>query len=254
MSGARRALRLASHAVALLWLGAVLAWPEPRAAAPESEPPLARIQPRPEAPPASPAPPPAAAPPAPIRVSRGEIAEGSRFLDAAGSFPVLSSSYEDFASFADYARAMASLGARFVVVRDREIVGSIDPESGSVGGAALPRAFSPRARDYTGEPGLAALSRVARERFGESAVVMMLVPREVDAGLFAGIASALARGGESHLGFREILARYERGPAGGVRLRVDAGVRLDGSRLGMDLLFDLSEIARVAAAPGGPRA
>lgn len=243
-----RALRLACHGVVLVWLGSVLAWPEPRAEAPDAPPQQARIQPRPE-----PAPP-AASPATPRPVSAREVVEGSRFLEAAGRFPVLSSSYEDFASFAAYARAMAALGARFVVVRDREIVGSVDPETGSVGGPELPRAFSPRARDYTGEPGLAALARVARERFGESSVVMMLVPREIDAGLFGGIAGALARQGQSHLEFREILARYERGPSGGVRLRIEAAVRLDGSRLGMDLLFDLGQIARVGAALPEPRA
>jgi hypothetical protein len=248
MSRTRRALRPTCHVVVLLWLAALLAWPRPREEVPEAEPEQARILPRPDAVPS------AALPTSPTAVSPREVAEGSRFLEASGRFPVLSSSYADFASFAAYARAMASLGARFVVVRDREIVGSVDPQTGSVGGPDLPRAFSPRARDYTGEPGLAALGRVARERFGEGSVVMMLVPREIDAGLFGGIAGALARRGESHLEFREILARYERGPSGGVRLRVDAAVRLDGSRLAMDLLFDLGQIARVAAAAPGPSA
>ena len=83
---------------------------------------------------------------------------------------------------------------------------------------------------------------------------MMLVPRELDAGLFGGIARELSRRGESHVDFREITARYQRGPGGGVRLRVDAAVRLDGSRLGMDLLFDLTEIARLGSANPEPSA
>jgi hypothetical protein len=263
MSASRRALAVACHAVVLLWLSAWFAWPAP--GLPPSEPPaeLARVQPRPEAPPeAAPAPEPAPEPapaaaqkPAPARptpVSSREIADGVRYLDGAGSFPALSSSYEDFRSFSAYARAMSGLGARFVVVQERKIVGSIDPETGAIDDAELERAFSPRARDYSDEPGLARLARAARERFGPGASVMMLVPREIDAGLFGGIARALAREGESHLGFREIRARYQRGPGGGVRLHVDAAVRLDGSKRGMDLLFDLGEIARAGAA--GPAA
>jgi hypothetical protein len=137
---------------------------------------------------------------------------------------------------------MASLGARFVVVRRREIVATADLESGALHEAAVGSGFSPRARDYTGEPGLTALARAARERFGGGAVVMMLVPRPVDAGLFGGIARALSERGEHHDGFREILGRYERSPAGGVRLRIDAAVRRDGARLPLELLFDLGEI------------
>ena len=160
---------------------------------------------------------------------------------------MLSFGYEDFPSFRSYARAMVRLGARFVVVRRREIVGSVDLETaatGSFGGGS----FSPRARDYTGEPGLAPLARVARARFGERSVVMMLVPRRMDAGLFGGLARVLAEQGEPQASLREIRGRYERGPAGGVHLRLEAAVRLDGTVIPMDGLFDLGQIAGAAAA------
>ena len=247
-----RALGIASHGVVILWLGLYLAWPAVETSDALLESPLARIQPRAEEPPrpeTSASDPAADRAPQPVPVTAAEISAGARLLDAAGSFPALSSSYDDFASFADYARAMVSLGARFAIVRDREIVGSIDPATGAIGGTALDRAFSPRARDYTGEPGLAGLTRTARERFGSGAVVMMLVPHEIDAGLFGGIARALERSGESHLAVREIQARYQRAPGGRVHLRVDTAVRLDGTRLAMDLVFDLSGIAGAAEPP-----
>ena len=41
----------------------------------------------------------------------------------------------------------------------------------------------------------------------------------------------------------------QRAPGGGVRLRIDSGVRIDGSEVGLDLLFDLTDIARMGAVP-----
>lgn len=257
MTGAERALRLASRLAVALWIGLYLAWSAaPAPEAPESR--TAHIEPRPEAPPEpEPAPPPDPAPAEaspPISVGSDEIARGDALLDAGGRFPALTCSYDDFRSFRDYARAMAALGARFVVVRERRIVGSVDPESGALGDAAVGAGYSPRARDYTGEPGLSELARAAKDRFGRGAVVMMLVPREMDAGLFGGIARTLSERGDRHDAYREIRGRYERAPRGGVHLRVDAGIRKDGTPVGMDLLFDLTQIAREADAARGPRA
>jgi hypothetical protein len=76
---------------------------------------------------------------------------------------------------------------------------------------------------------------------------MMLVPREIDAGLFGGIARMLAARGDHHAAYHEIRGRYERARSG-VRLRVNAGIRPDGTSVAMDLLFDLGEIARTRAA------
>jgi hypothetical protein len=186
------------------------------------------------------------APPAAIRVRSSDLVRGAELLGS-GDFPILSCSYEAFPSFAAYARAMASLGARFVIVRRREIVGGIDFESGELGGPRLGGGFSPRARDYTGEAGLADLARRARGQYGSGAVVMMLVPRALDAGLFGGISRMLAERGEDHGAYRELRGRYEQA-GGGVRLRVDSGIRADGRRVEMNLLFDLGAIA------GGVRA
>jgi hypothetical protein len=144
---------------------------------------------------------------------------------------------------------MTRLGARFVVVRSREIVGTVDLETGATGSFAG-GAFSPRARDYTGEPGLAPLARAARESYGERSVVMMLVPRRLDSGLFGGLARALAEQGEPHGGLREIRGRYERGPAGGIRLRLEEAVRRDGTSIPLEALFDLGQIAGAATARG----
>jgi hypothetical protein len=262
-------LRLACHAAVVAWFAALLVLLRFDAPPPEAEVPTARVRPVPEEPPpattARSEPPPAPEPPAPVepvepepappeppaepepreaavaRVRAGDVSRGAALLGS-GDFPVLSCSYESFSSFAAYARAMASLGARFVVVRRREIVGSIDVETGAMGAPALGSVFSPRARDYTGEPGLSALARRARAHFGAGAVVMMLVPRALDAGLFGGISRVLAERGDRHDAYREIRGRYERA-AGGIRLRVDSAVRADGTRVDMDLLFDLGEIA-----------
>jgi hypothetical protein len=280
VSAASRVFRLACHAAVVAWGAALFAasiFETPVLAnAAEAEEAVARIRPVPEAareepppaevaraepppraePPAEPEPEPSAEPPAepeparpaaPTQVAAGDISQGVALLGDGGVFPVLSCSYESFPSFRAYARAMDSLGARFVVVRRRQIVGSIDLETGAIGDATLGTAFSPRARDYTGEPGLAKLARRARARFGQGAVVMMLVPREIDAGLFGGIARLLAERGDRHDAYREIRGRYEHSN-GGVRLRVDAGIRPDGTRVAMDLLFDLGAIARTRAA------
>ena len=159
---------------------------------------------------------------------------------------MLNCSYDSFPSFRAYARAMSALGARFVVVQHREIVGSVDVETGLVRGASGLAAFSPRARDYTDEPGLSFLARAMRERFGAAAVVMMLVPRNVDAGLFGSIARVLAERGERHEDYREIRGRYERAGSG-IHLRVESGLRRDGSEVAIDLLFDLADIANTGA-------
>jgi hypothetical protein len=248
---AQAALRAASRAIAGLWLGAVLV--VAGAGAPPgdgSRDTTARIHATAiaaETPEAAPEPTPEAVARAgdPVSVGAAEIARGSELLDD-GVFPVLVASYAEFASFRDYALAMHALGARLAVVRERRIVGSIDLARGAMDAAPPSGSFSPRARDYTDEPGLAALAREARTRFGAGAEVMLLLPREVDAGLFGGVARALARGGADPGAYREIRARYLRSPTGGVRLRVDSAVRPDGSELPVDLLFDLDSIARAA--------
>jgi hypothetical protein len=187
--------------------------------------------------------PPRGATPEPLPIGAAELARGSELLDA-GAFPVLLASYAEFPSFRDYALAMQALGARLAVVRQRRIVGSVDLERSEVSEAGVAGAFSPRARDYSDEPGLAAAAEAARARFGAGAEVRMLVPRELDAGLFGAIAGVLARHGGDPSAYREIRARYLRAPGGGVRLRVDAAVRRDGAELPMDLLLDLGSISR----------
>jgi len=259
------ALRWSCYAAVAIWSLALFSQAPPGPAPARRPAPAARVRPvaaKPPRPQPAPQPDPPAAEPslhepepspahsAPLarRVGQAELAEGAALLDGAGEFPALSCSYEDFAGFRGYARAMAALGARLVVVRNREIVGAIDLDTGAFGAAALGPGFSPRARDYTGEPGLAPLARAARERFGGRAVVMMLVPRALDAGLFGGLAQLLAERGEHRERVREIRGRYERGPGGGVWLRVEAAVRRDGSAVSMDALFDLGQIAAAVRA------
>lgn len=258
----RRGLRLACHAAVAAWSALLLA----DSVRPLSEPlaeklPLARVRPvlerphaterpRPEPPPKlehAGEPPELAAQPEPMPVGPTEVARGEALLDAGGSFPVLNFDYEAFPSFRSYARAMVRLGARFVIVDRREIVSGLDIETGAIAEFSGAARFSPRARDYTGEPGLDAPARAARERFGERAVVMMLVPRSLDAGLFGGLARVLDESGQSRDALREIRGRYERAAGGGVHLRVDAALRRDGRSVPIETLFDLGQIAGAAA-------
>ena len=245
------AIAFACRLAVALWIAGYLAWSASDAQRPppgEPAPAAARVKPRPT---------PASATRASaqnVEVGRADLREGAQLLEAGGSFPALSSSYEDFPSFRDYAQAMTELGARFVVVSRRKVVAAIDLASGAFGDVSLDAAFSPRARDYTGEPALAGVARRVREHFGDGAVVMMRVPRDLDAGLFGGIARVLSERGERHDAYREIRGRYEQAPGGGVRLRVDTGVLRDGAEVMLDLLFDLGEIARAGLARVGSRA
>jgi hypothetical protein len=234
---AASALRWASRAVAAVWLLSALALhgAELRRSGAAREA-TAHI----EAVPLAGAP---ASAPEPLRVGAAEIARGGELLDA-GAFPVLVASYAEFPSFRDYALAMQALGARLAIVRGGRIVGHVDLERGVVGEGRLRGEFSPRARDYSDEPGLAGVAAAARLRFGAGSEVMLLVPRQIVASLFGAIAGALPREAGELGGLREVRARYLRGPGGGVRLRVDAAVRRDGGEAPLDLLFDLGALAR----------
>jgi hypothetical protein len=241
-----RALRPLCQLGVALWIGLALSWTEPSEqteAAHEIETHAARL--RPQQQPASEARAPIAEP---LPIRGGDIDEGLALLAAAGRFPALTCGYGDFGSFSGYARAMAALGARFVVVERRRIQAQVDVESGSMQAGPPGPGFSPRARDYSDEPALAKLATRARERFGPGAEVMMLVPRELDAGLFGGIARSLTERGESADAYQELRGRYVRDGEGGVRLRVEEGIRRDGSRAPLALLFDLRQIAATARA------
>lgn len=240
--------------------------PKPREAAPVPAPralaPTPVSAPTPRAAPPAPVPAPApalaaaavpAVPPArgepapdalPVRkVDESDVARGGALLGGEGGFPPLETRYESYGSFRQYADAMRKLGAQFVVVRAREIVGTIDPWTLETGALSDPAGLSPRARDFAGEPELVRASRAVRREHGTRAEVMLLVPRRIDAGLFGGIARALEAAGREPSAYRQIRARYERGPSGGLRLRVESAVRRDGREEPLPLLFDLDGLA-----------
>jgi hypothetical protein len=223
----------------------VMSEPEPQSETPAPESPPEREAPAPEP---APEPKPVAAPEAvaPQVLSASDVRRGDAWLSSGGSFPVISASYDGLQSFRRYAEAMTSIGARFVVVSRQRIVGEVDLASGTLRPPALDRPFSPRARDYTGEPALAGPARRVRDRYGRDAVIMLLVPRALDAGLFGAIARELSNRGEGPEAFRQVEGRYERSAAGGLQLRLEAAERLDGSRLALSSVFDLSRFA------GGP--
>ena len=52
--------------------------------------------------------------------------------------------------------------------------------------------------------------------------------------------------GEHHEDYREIRGSYERAGSR-IQLRVESGLRRDGSEVAIDLLFDLAEIADAGA-------
>jgi len=187
----------------------------------------------------------------PAPVTAAQLREGETLLAAAGSFPVLSCSYERFGGFFHYARAMHALGARFVVVRQRRIVGEWDLAERRLQTLTLAGAYSPRARDYSEEPALRDVTRSVREEFGTGAELMMVVPKALDAGLFGGIAQGLRERGDSHAGYRELRGRYERSAEGGVRIRIEQGLRDDGGVTPIELVFDLGEIAALAGPAAG---
>ena len=53
--------------------------------------------------------------------------------------------------------------------------------------------------------------------------------------------------GESTDGFHEIRGRYEPGPGGTARFRVESALRKDGGHVLLDLVFDLGQITRADA-------
>lgn len=80
---------------------------------------------------------------------------------------------------------------------------------------------------------------------------MMLVPREVDARIFGGVAGALSRRGGDPNAFQEVRARYLRMPGGAVGLAVDAARRGDGSEVPVGVRLDLGQGGRPTGATGG---
>ncbi len=215
----------------------------------DSEPPRVRLQAVRVEPPAPPEPTPAPAEPPPpadqieSEITPSDLDRGADLLASGGRFPAISASYEGLRTFARYAAAMTAIGGRFVVVSHRAIVAEIDLASGVMRDAALDRAFSPRARDYTDEPALADPARRVRERFGPAAEIMLLVPRALDAGLFGGIARELAALGDGHDAYREIEGRYERAADGSLRFRLLSGLRMDGRRVALSAVFELGAIS-----------
>lgn len=255
-----RGLRWGSRAALGVWIVAVFAALAPGASVPveaesaDAPRAVARVEPIPEpepavepepepAPEASSEPEPVSEAAAPQVLSSSDVRRGEAWLQAGGSFPVIHASYDGLSGFRAYADAMLALGARFVVVSDRRIVGQLDWATGRLGAAALERPFSPRARDYSGEPALARHARAARRRYGGDAGIRLLVPRDLDAGLFGAIARELANRGEGPEAFRQVEGRYRRGADGGLELRLMAAERLDGSRLPLTTVFALSRTA-----------
>jgi hypothetical protein len=252
-----------STAVVLCWALAYFAWAgasadpgdgltasvEPVVHAP---PPVLPEPPQPE-PLAQSAPAPQPGPEAPQPVGEQGLSLGRALLASGGAFPALNASYERFGSFREYARSMQRLGARFVVVSDRRIVGSADIETArvaafedEVGSAASfsPARFSPIPRDYSSEPALRETAQAARRLHGSGARVQMLLPRALDAGLFGGIAQLLATRGEEPRSYTEIRGFYEPAAGGDVWFRIESGTQSSGRSVALSRSFDLSALAR----------
>ena len=258
MKGSEQGLAVLSTAIVLLWMGGYLAYAGRLSLAPTE--PMIALAPVHPAPTPEPAPP---APRAPIHaevdepdvedseataiapepVGEAGLAMGRELLSSGGAFPALNATYEDFGSFHEYARSMLRLGARFVVVRDHRIVGAADVETGALSNFEFGAAFSPIPRDYSHEPALARLGDAVRKRYGPGSRVKMLLPRDLDAALFGGIALVLAARGEAPDAYSEIQGRYEPATDGRVWFRVESGTRSDGASVALPRLLDLSALA-----------
>ncbi len=238
----QRILTALCRGIVACWVAGYLAWSALHAASTPIPELAARVKPRPSEQSA------ATAPAEPIAIGAADLVAGGALLDGAGVFPALHCSYDRFPSFLDYARAMESLGARFVVVRGRRIVGTWNLTTNELEETHLDAAFSPRARDYSEEPALRAVASAAAEHFGKGAEIMMVVPRNLDAGLFGGIARALRDAGEQHDAYRELRGRYRPAPGGGVQIELVSGLRADGEEVAFRMLFDLRDIVGLAAA------
>ena len=246
MTPGRVFLSVVCRCVVVVWVAAYLAWTA-LSTATEGAPLEAAVAVQPRALTARDAAPRRAEP---IAIEAADLRTGRALLEGNGSFPALHCSYDRFPSFLEYARAMERLGARFVVVRGRRIVGAWDLAQNQLQEAAVEPIFSPRARDYSGEPALRAVVQAAEQRFGEGAEIMMVVPRNLDAGLFGGIARALGQAGEPHDAYRELRGRYRPAADGGVQIELVSGLRQDGREVGFEMLFDLRAIAGLGAAAG----
>lgn len=256
MRRSERAIGALSMLIVSLWIAAYLVFEGRAVQLGEAEAEVAsapvRVAPTPLPPPPRPEPATPAAEPeqeaeetaaAPEPVGETGLALGRELLSSGGAFPALNASYEDFGSFREYARSMLRLGARFVVVSDRRIVGAADIETSALSEFEGGSGFSPIPRDYSHEPALATLGRLVRERHGRGARVKMLLPRDLDAGLFGGIAEALEARGEAPDVYTEIQGRYEPAAGGRVRFRVESGTRSDGVSVSLSRVLDLSALA-----------
>ncbi len=247
MSLGERGLAAVSHLIVASWIIGYLAYQgwetgSELTDAQRAAPPSAPVHSTPVSPsPGSPAGPSAAAAPEPV--SKQALALGRELLASGGAFPALNATYEDFSSFRRYAQSMLDLGARFVVVRDRRIVGQADIETGIVSPFENGASFSPIPRDYSHEPALVTATAAVRREHGRGAQVKMLLPRDLDAGLFGGIAEALAARGEAPELYTEIQGRYEPASGGGVWFRIESGTRSDGETISLSRVFDLSALA-----------
>lgn len=259
-------LRLSIRVAVVLWLGVALAWLGGRASPDEVEmvsvtalqeslqalleqAPIEQEQPVAPKPEETPRQSPQSQRSTPVsdrvaparHAEAAEIASGQRILDGDDAFPALSASYDDFRSFADYTSAMSSLGARFVVIQHREIVARIDPNGAVLSEPGGLAGFSPRARNYSDEPGLRAMKRAVESRYGPGAAIRMLVPREIDAALFGAIERVLLDEGRSPAELREVRGRYRPAHGGGVEFHVEAAVKRDGRSEPLSLRLDLSQ-------------
>jgi len=242
-----RALRLLAKLTALAYLawGLALAAPDGQeqsrltAAPVERLLKLAALAPLPEP---EPAPAPEASKPRSVVASTADVTRGEALLAGERPFPALSASYAAYGSFQQYAASMVRLGARFVVVRSRAVVGSADLRSGRFGKVAALAGFSPRARNYTDEPALRTLARAAQQRYGAGASLRMIVPRRLDAALFGALARAIEAQGSSLADLREIRGRYHPSAAGGIVLATESLVTRAGKVLPFALRIDLSRV------------
>ena len=160
---------------------------------------------------------------------------------SAGAMPGVIAAYRRTLGFRTYAQAMIALGGRFVVWQQqrRKLIAVIDPLHGTrqpLDRQAV-QGLSPRARDLSDEPALAAYREPGRE------AVLLLVPLEVEAAIQAGLTHALASTGLTPQAVATVHGVYTI-EQGEVILTLTAATTKNGETIGLHGVCNLSAAVR----------
>ncbi len=155
--------------------------------------------------------------------------------------PGVIAAYRRTLGFRTYAQAMTTLGGRFVVWQQqrRKLIAVIDPLHGTrhTLNENDVQGLSPRARDLSDEPALAAYRQAEHE------AVLLLVPLSVEATIQAGLTHALASTGLTPQAVATVHGVYSI-EQGEVILTLTAATTKTGTTIGLHGVCNLSAAVR----------